>query len=163
MYRRLIAFLIASTVASPALAASQRSLDSLARDMGVRVAILDNHPAHCPGQADGCFLSELELMMPRSLAPDLARGDFKLFFSSVNPVIESDSDAFTVRLINGDLHVLEPRAGVRLQSGKNYTVKLWSKGHFSSSPAISCRGSLLVRARQPIRKADSRFYRLLRQ
>ena len=132
MHRRLIAFLIASTVASPAFAATQQALDSLAGQMGVRVAILDNHPERCPGQADGCFLSELDLTMPRSIAPDLARGDFKLFFSSVNPVIEADSDAFTVRLVNGDLHVLEPRRGVRLQPGKSYAVKLWSQGHFFS-------------------------------
>jgi hexosaminidase len=132
MHRRLIAFLVASTVASPTFAASQQGVDSLAGQMGVRVAILDNHPAHCPGQADGCFLSELDLTMPRSIAPDLAGGDFKLFFSSVNPVIEADSDAFTVRLVNGDLHVLEPRPGVRLQPGKTYPVKLWSQGHFFS-------------------------------
>ena len=132
MHRRLIAFLVASTVASPTFAASQQAVDSLAGQMGVRVAILDNHPAHCPGQADGCFLSELDLTMPRSIAPDLAGGDFKLFFSSVNPVIEADSDAFTVRLVNGDLHVLEPRPGVRLQPGKTYPVKLWSQGHFFS-------------------------------
>jgi hexosaminidase len=133
MHRRLIAFLIATAAASPAFAASQKALDSLARDMGVRVAILDNHPAHCPGQADGCFVSELELAMPGSLPPGLASGDFKLFFSSVNPVIEGDSDAFTVRLINGDLHVLELRPGATLQPAKTYTVKLWSKGHFFSA------------------------------
>ena len=133
MHRSLIAFSIASTVASPAFAASQQALDSLASELGVRVSILDNHPAHCPGQADGCFLSELDLTMPRSLAPDLASGGFKLFFSSVNPVIQADSDDFSVRLINGDLHVLEPRPGVKLQPGKTYPVKLWSQGHFFSA------------------------------
>lgn len=133
MYRRLIAFLIASTVASPTFAASQQALDSLANGLGVRLAILDNKPAHCPGQADGCFLSELDLTMPAVLAPDLVSGRFKLFFSSVNPVIEADSSAFTVRLINGDLHVLEPRPGVRLQPGMTYRVKLWSQGHFFSA------------------------------
>lgn len=133
MHRSLIAFLIASTVASPAFAASQDTLDSLASQMGVRVAVLDNRPSRCPGQDGGCFLSELDLTMPATLAPDLARGDFKLFFSSVNPVIEADSDAFTVRLINGDLHVLEPRRGVTLQPGKTYPVKLWSQGHFFSA------------------------------
>jgi hexosaminidase len=133
MHRSLIAFSIASTIASPAFAASQQALDSLASELGVRVSILDNHPAHCPGQADGCFLSELDLTMPRSLAPDLASGGFKLFFSSVNPVIQADGDAFSVRLINGDLHVLERRPGVKLQPGKTYPVKLWSQGHFFSA------------------------------
>ena len=115
MRRRLIAFLIASTVASPTLAASQQELNSLAAEMGVRLVIRDNHPASCPGQANGCFLSELDLKMPQNLAGDLAGGDFKIYFSSVNPVIQGDSDVFSVRLINGDLHVLEPRAGATLR------------------------------------------------
>jgi hexosaminidase len=133
MHRRSIAFLIASTVASPTLAASQQELNSFAGRMGVRVTILDNKPANCPGQAGGCFLSELDLSMPGNLAADLARGDFKLYFSSVNPVIKADSDMFAVRLINGDLHVLEPRPGAVLVPGKSYPVTLWSQGHFFSA------------------------------
>jgi hexosaminidase len=132
MLSRFVALLIASTAAAPTLAASQAELDSLANSMGVRVAILDNKPATCPKQPDGCFLSELDLMMPRSLSPDLASGGFQLYFSSVSPVIQADSDNFTVRLINGDLHVLEPKPGVRLQAGKTYPVKLWSLSHFFS-------------------------------
>ena len=133
MQRRLFAFLIASAFASPSFAATQQDLNALGNDMGVRLAILDNKPAHCPGQADGCFLSELDLRMPRTLAPNLANGAFTVYFSSVNPVIEAESDAFTVRLINGDLHVLEPRAGVMLQPGKTYAIRLWSQGHFFSA------------------------------
>ncbi|WP_230558596.1 family 20 glycosylhydrolase [Sphingomonas segetis] len=108
-------------------------MNELAERMGVRLQILDNHPPNCPGQANGCFLSELDLAMPESLAPDLASGDFKLYFSSVSPVIEADSDAFAVRLINGDLHVLEPKAGATLQPGKTYPTRLWSQGHFFSA------------------------------
>ena len=133
MHSRLIAFLIASSVVSPTFAASQQELNSLASEMGVRLTILDNKPATCPGQAGGCFLSELDLTMPRKVAPDLASGDFKLYFSSVSPVIQADSDTFAVRLINGDLHVLEPRSGVRLQPGRTYPVRLWSQGHFFSA------------------------------
>jgi hexosaminidase len=129
MVSRFIAFLIASA-ATPAVAASQAELDSLANSMGVRVAILDNKPAICPKQNGGCFLSELDLTMPATLPRDL---DFQLHFSSVSPVIQADSDSFTVRLINGDLHVLRPRAGVRLQPGKTYPVRLWSQSHFFSA------------------------------
>ena len=57
MHRRLIAFSIALSIASPTFAASQQQLDDLAARMGVRLHILDNHPANCPGQANGCFLS----------------------------------------------------------------------------------------------------------
>jgi hexosaminidase len=133
MHRQLIAFLIALNAASPGLTATQADLNALAARMGVRLQILDNKPPSCPGQADGCFLSELDLRMPNTLASDLASGGFKLYFSSVNPVITADSDAFTVRLINGDLHVLEPRPGVRLQAGRTYPVRLWTQGHFFSA------------------------------
>ena len=133
MRRGLIAFSIALSAASPAFAASQQELNSLADRMGVRLQILDNKPANCPGQDGGCFLSELDLGMPETLAPDLASGGFKLYFSSVSPVIQADSDAFSVRLINGDLHVLEPKPNVRLEAGKTYPVRLWSQGHFFSA------------------------------
>ena len=133
MHRRLMAFSIALSVASPTFAASQEQLNDLAARIGVRLAILDNKPANCPGQGSGCFLSELDLRMPDTLAPDLAGGDFELFFSSVSPVIQADSDAFSVRLINGDLHVLEPKPNVRLQRGKTYAIRLWSQGHFFSA------------------------------
>jgi hexosaminidase len=129
----MVAGVAALTLAAPALAASQSELDALAGTMGVRLSILDNKPANCPGQASGCFLSELDLRMPANLAPDLASGGLKLYFGSVSPVIQADSDAFTVRLINGDLHVLEPKAGVRLEASKTYTVRLWSQGHFFSA------------------------------
>src|SRR4051794_29465264 len=123
MRSSLFACLIASTFASPVLAQSQQDLDALAGGMGVRLAIVDNKPAKCPGQASGCFLSELDLRLPDTLAPDLAGGGFKLYFGSVSPVIQADSDAFTVKLINGDLHVLEPRAGATLAPGKTYRIR----------------------------------------
>ncbi|MGZ2411097.1 hexosaminidase [Sphingomonas sp. F9_3S_D5_B_2] len=133
MRRKVIALLIASSLASPALSASQQDLNSLAGNMGVRLTILDNKPAKCPGQASGCFLSQLDLRIPSSLAPDLASGGFKLFFGSVAPVIQADSNAFAVRLINGDLHVLEPKPGVKLTAGKTYRIRLWTQGHFFSA------------------------------
>jgi hexosaminidase len=133
MRRKLIAFSMALSVASPTFAASQQELNALAEHMGVTLQILDNKPANCPRQDGGCFLSELDLTMPATLAPQLASGGFQLYFSSVSPVIQADSDAFSVRLINGDLHVLEPKPNVHLQAGKTYPVRLWSQGHFFSA------------------------------
>ena len=129
----LIALSIALGMAAPVGPASQAELDDLANGMDVRLTILDNKPANCPGQADGCFLSELDLRMPERLAPDFASGGFKLYFGSVSPVIQADSDLFAVRLINGDLHVLEPKPGARLEAGKMYPIRLWSQGHFFSA------------------------------
>jgi len=133
MLSRLVALLIASTAASPSPAAPQGELDRLANGMGVRLTILDNKPAECPKKASGCFLSRLDLTIPENLPADLSSGDLKLYFGSVSPVIEADSDEFTVRLINGDLHVLKLKPGVRLEAGKTYSVTLWSQGHFFSA------------------------------
>ena len=52
MRHSLAAFSIALSIASSAAATSQQQLNHLAADMGVRLQILDNHPANCPGQAN---------------------------------------------------------------------------------------------------------------
>ena len=123
----------ALALAAPAAATTQAELDSLAKWMVARLAILDNKPTACPQQREGCFLSELSLKMPPELGSDLASGDFQIYFSNVAPIIKIESDVFTVRLINGDLHVLEPRKGARLEAGKTYVLKLWTQGHFFSA------------------------------
>ena len=130
---RSAVFVSALAMAASANAATQAELDSMSKGMVARLAILDNRPATCPQQRDGCFLSELSLKMPARLADDLASGNFQLYFSSVAPIIEVDSDAFAVRLINGDLHVLEPRKGARLEAAKTYALKVWAQGHFFSA------------------------------
>jgi hexosaminidase len=130
---RSAALVSALALAAPAAAATQTELDSLAKSMAVRLEILDNKPAACPQQREGCFLSELSLKMPPELGSDLASGDFQIYFSSVAPIIEVDSDVFTVRLINGDLHVLEPRKGARIEPGKTYVLEVWTQGHFFSA------------------------------
>ncbi|QIK79985.1 family 20 glycosylhydrolase [Sphingomonas piscis] len=101
--------------------------------MGVRLTIVDNRPPTCPQQASGCFLSHLDLTMPRTVPSDIAAGRFKLYFSSVSPVIEGVSNAFEVRHLNGDLHVIEPRADVHLAGGATYRLQLWTGGHFFSA------------------------------
>lgn len=133
MRRKVIAFLIASCLSSVAAATSQQDLNALANGTGVRLTIIDNKPDKCPGQASGCFLSELDLRMPDRLGADLANGGFQLYFGSVSPVIQADSDTFTVRLVNGDLHLLQPKPGVKLAGGRTYRIRLWSQGHFFSA------------------------------
>jgi hexosaminidase len=86
--------LVAAAAAAGTAAPTQADLDRLAGGMGIRLEILDNRPAKCPAGANGCFLSELRLRMPETLPPGLAAGDFKLYFSSVSPLIAVDSGAF---------------------------------------------------------------------
>jgi hexosaminidase len=125
--------LIAAAAAAGIAPPTQADLDRLAGDMGVRLEILDNHPAKCPGQADGCFLSELRLRMPETLPPGLEAGDFKLYFSSVSPIISVDSGQFDWHAINGDLNFLQPRSRAQLRGGEIYRVRIWSQGHFFSA------------------------------
>src|SRR5215210_6227369 len=125
--------LVAAAAAASTAAPTQADVDRLAGGMGVRLEIVDNRPAKCPGQADGCFLSELRLQMPQTLPPVLASGDFKLYFSSVSPLIAVDSGAFDWRTINGDLNFLQPRSGTKLRAGETYRLKVWSQGHFFSA------------------------------
>src|SRR5688572_22975539 len=125
--------LVAAVAAAGTAPPTQADLDRLAGGMGVRLEILDNRPAKCPGQADGCFLSELRLRMPEALPPGLAAGDFKLYFSSVSPLIAVDSGAFDWKAINGDLNFLQPRGGARLRAGETYRARIWSQGHFFSA------------------------------
>lgn len=162
MLRRVIAVLMASALSSAAHAATQQQLNSLAANMGVRVAILDNHPANCPGQTGGCFLSELDLTMPARIPGDLAAGDLQLFFGSVSPVIQADSDTFSLRLVNGDLHMLTMKDGVTLHPGKTYRVRLWSQGHFFSEYyvlpnmfLVSGKRSATIAATRPTTDPDS--------
>ena len=130
---RLLALIAALSGAGPAAAASQGDLDNLARALGVRLEIVSNRPESCPKGAAACFLSNLDLKMPSAMAADLAGGDFKLYFSSVSPLISIDSEEFQLRHVNGDLHILEPRSGAKLRPGRTYRVKVWTQGHFYSA------------------------------
>ena len=80
-----------------------------------------------------------------------------LFFGSVSPVIQADSDAFTMRLINGDLHVLEPRAGVKLIPGRTYRITASYGGGGRGMRTVADRSTLdesVTAARREASPAD---------
>jgi hexosaminidase len=107
MPRRLIA-LTALTLAATAAHAqpSQAQLDRFAATLDVRYAVLDNRPgpAAC-APAPSCHLAELTLAAPQAPA-----AGWSLYFSSVTPILNADSDAFALTHINGDLYRLAPTA-----------------------------------------------------
>jgi hexosaminidase len=86
-------------------APSQADLDTLARSIGYRFAILDNHPADCPG-GGACFVSTLSLRMPDTLPASLAAGGITVSYSYVAPLIRAESAPFADTFVNGDLHRL---------------------------------------------------------
>ncbi|PSJ38608.1 beta-N-acetylhexosaminidase [Sphingomonas deserti] len=114
-------------------AVSQDELDRIARDMDLRFTVVDNQPGKCPDGAGGCFLSEIELRLPERLPQRFASEDLPIYFSLVARLQRVDSDLFEADLVNGDLHVLRPKRGARLEGGRTYRIKLWSAGHFYSA------------------------------
>lgn len=134
--RRLIAVL-AIGVAAPALAQAtaptQAQLDGLARDLGYRFTIVDNKPADCPGDAGGCFVSEIAITTPADLSPALAAAPIELRYGYVSRVLSVESDIFANRLVNGDLNALTLKPGKRIAPSTTYRIKLIGTGHFFST------------------------------
>lgn len=124
---------VALVSAAPPPHPTQAALDAFAQGLGYRVAILDNHPDHCPGAAVSCFRSTITLTMPKTLPPSLASGGFTLTYNFVAPLIEAQSDVFADTPVNGDLHRLTVKPGARLEPGQRYVVTLWGAGHFFST------------------------------
>lgn len=122
---------VASVVATPAASEtpkplSQTHLDALGADLGYRYTIVDNRQT-CDGAS--CFLSTLTLTLPKDT--DLP-GGWTLYFSYVAPLKTHESDAFDVKLINGDLYAVTPKPGAVLKPGAVHEIKLWAPGHFYS-------------------------------
>ncbi|RHW17224.1 beta-N-acetylhexosaminidase [Sphingomonas gilva] len=134
--RRLIAVL-ALGVSAPALAQSagpaQTQLDDLAGKLGYRFTIIDNNPVDCPGNAGGCFISEIAITTPAELPRALATAPIELRYSYVARVLSAESDTFENRLINGDLNALSLKPGKTLRPATTYRIRLTGTGHFFST------------------------------
>jgi hexosaminidase len=163
----LILFALAGLLAAPTPgrgAVSQSELEALAAGMDVRVAVLDNHATGCPRGQAGCSLSEMRIRMPARLPAELGSADIGIYFSYVSPLLGADSDAFSAELINGDLHVLKPKAGVKLQPGSTYVVRLWGAGHSFSAYYVmpnlylaSGRRAATIRSTRPVLDRETKL------
>ncbi|MEN3745968.1 family 20 glycosylhydrolase [Sphingomonas sp. HF-S3] len=122
----------AAALAAESSPGIQADYDRLAREMGVRLEVVDNHPASCPAGAEGCFLTTLSFTMPARLPGGLAADGFAIYFSFVNRLPVTESDVFQHQLINGDLYRLTLKPGARLEPGKRYDIKLWGQGAWHS-------------------------------
>ncbi|MFP1131887.1 family 20 glycosylhydrolase [Asticcacaulis sp. W401b] len=114
----------APTVAAPAPVLDQATLDRLGDHLGYRWEIVDNRQA-CDKAA--CFLSALTLTLPEG--SDLP-GGWTLYLSYVGAFVRSESEAFDLKQVNGDLYALTPKAGAALKGGASHTVRVWGQGHF---------------------------------
>jgi hexosaminidase len=127
MPRRLIALTALTLAATGAHAQpSQAQLDRFAATLDVRYAVLDNRPgpAVC-APAPSCHLAELMLA-----APQAPTAGWSLYFSSVTPILNADSDAFALTHINGDLYRLTPTAAFAgFAPGRPARIPLKLEGH----------------------------------
>jgi hexosaminidase len=127
MPRRLIALTALTLAATGAHAQpSQAQLDRFAATLDVRYAVLDNRPgpAAC-APALSCHLAELTLAAPQAPA-----AGWSLYFSSVTPILNADSDAFVLTHINGDLYRLAPTAAFAgFAPGRPIRIPLKLEGH----------------------------------
>lgn len=112
------------TVAPPLPSLDQATLDRLGDQLGYRWEIVDNRQT-CDKAA--CFLSALTLTLPEG--SDLP-GGWTLYVSYVAGLVRSESDAFNLKQVNGDLYALTPKPGVTLKGGASHTVRIWGQGHF---------------------------------
>jgi hexosaminidase len=164
----LLAVMPATAHSQQASAPSQAEFDALARDLGLRYEIVDNHPEKCPAGADGCFLTLLTITTPARLPAGLGGGDFALYFSFVSKLPVVESEVFRNELVNGDLNRLTLKPGAVLEPGKAYRVKLWGQGgHHSVSFAmpnlfIAARGveARVIAASRPVIDRETGLERL---
>ncbi|TMJ16787.1 MAG: beta-N-acetylhexosaminidase [Alphaproteobacteria bacterium] len=132
--KQLLALSAFAAAAVPAAASvTQTDLDRLAAGTDVRFTVVANKPDKCPSGEPNCFLAELRIKLPDRLPAKFEADDLNLYLSLVTTPQQVDSDQFELVGINGDLHVLRAKKGVRLEGGRNYTVRIWGSGHFYST------------------------------
>ncbi|WP_443748751.1 family 20 glycosylhydrolase [Asticcacaulis solisilvae] len=126
----------ASLLSTPALAAHkapspQTRFDGFASNLGYHITVTDNKVlAGCPDKPvqQACFHLDLDLTLPKALP----KSNWAIYASFVSPLLPSQSDAFDVTHINGDLYRISPKAGVTLTPGRTYRIGLMASAHLFS-------------------------------
>ncbi|KGJ87093.1 Beta-N-acetylhexosaminidase [Colwellia psychrerythraea] len=84
---------------------TQRDIDKIAQNLDVNYRVVTNIPTDkCDSKiADGaCFEVELSFTAKKTIAAK----DWTIHFSQISPIQSFESDDFTVKHLNGDLHVI---------------------------------------------------------
>lgn len=84
---------------------TQRDIDKIAQNLDVNYRVVTNIPTDkCDSKiADGaCFEVELSFTAKKAIAAK----DWTIHFSQISPIQSFESDDFTVKHLNGDLHVI---------------------------------------------------------
>lgn len=98
---------------------SQAELDAMANTMQLKVAVDNNiNVQNCPAEDGGqCHLAHFELTFP--VAP--TGNSWRIYFSQTSPIQWEDSEEFDIKHINGDLHVIVPKANL-IEAGRTYII-----------------------------------------
>lgn len=124
----------ASVQLSPA---NDSAVELLAKTLQIKYQQVDNRPsAQCdPDIENGhCFKANLHLTANSAINVD----QWKIYFSQITPIQKSISDEFTIKHVNGDIHVIELKDGFTgFKAGETKTITFYA--HFwslSQSDAI---------------------------
>ena len=112
-------------------------MELLANTLQIKYQQVDNRPsAQCdPNIENGhCFKANLHLTANSAINVD----QWKIYFSQITPIQKSVSDEFTIKHVNGDIHVIELKDGFTgFKAGETKTITFYA--HFwslSQSDAI---------------------------
>ncbi|MCL1036858.1 carbohydate-binding domain-containing protein [Shewanella submarina] len=84
---------------------TQTVLDSLGQQLDVKYEVITNVPgAHCGEGKDRCFKAAIHLTHLK----DFSASDWSIYFSQMRPVLNVDSEQFTITHVKGDLYRLSP-------------------------------------------------------
>ena len=112
-------------------ALTQIELDKTAKTLNLNVLLVENKPADCPADSPWGFCYRIEIILKNNSNKAFNK-DIDIYFSSVQRVIQSNSEEFTITHINGDLNRisttdkfkgLKPGESTRLQfDAQNWIV-----------------------------------------
>ena len=126
-----------NTVSVQLSPANDSAVELLAKTLQIKYQQVDNRPsAQCdPDIENGhCFKAYLHLTANSAINVD----QWKIYFSQITPIQTAVSDEFTIKRVNGDIHVIELKDGFTgFKAGETKTITFYA--HFwslSQSDAI---------------------------
>jgi hexosaminidase len=142
---------------------TQSELEDIASNLQIKYEVVDNIAGeHCDKtQSTGaCFISDITLSSDKALN---TRG-WALYFSQVSPVQKALDGEFTIEHVNGDLHKITPKSGLKLIGPDSpqtlrFTSNFWhlSKSDImpnyylaSNNPELELDAALVVSTRSGI-------------
>ncbi len=128
----------ASSLATSLHSATQTDIDSIANNLDVKYRVVSNIPTDkCDAKvSDGaCFEVELTLTATEAITTN----NWSIYFSQISPVQSYESDQFTIKHLNGDLHQIalsEKFSGFKQGETKRllFRANFWMLSEYDAMP-----------------------------